>query len=164
MPSGAEARPFPRFGRVRDLTHTLTPEFPTFFGVPGIGMKQIKEFKKDGFNLMEWTVLEHSGTHIDTPIHFSESGAGPDTLAVDDLVVPLAVFNVAAKADAMPTTSSRPPTSGNGNGATAGSRPVAALPCTQDGAGTSAARSSSARTIAASCIFRASIPKPPTCC
>ena len=60
MPSGAEARPFPRFGRVRDLTHTLTPEFPTFFGVPGIGMKQIKEFKKDGFNLMEWTVLEHS--------------------------------------------------------------------------------------------------------
>lgn len=98
--SAAEARPFPRFNRVRDLTHTLTPEFPTFFGVPGIGMKQLKEFKKDGFNLMEWTVLEHSGTHIDTPIHFSESGAGPDTLAVDDLVVPLAVVNVAAKADA----------------------------------------------------------------
>lgn len=101
LPSGAaEARPFPRFSRVRDLTHTLTPEFPTFFGVPGIGMKQLKAFKKDGFNLMEWTVLEHSGTHIDTPIHFSESGAGPDTLAVDDLVVPLAVINVAAKADA----------------------------------------------------------------
>ena len=96
----AEARPFPRFNQVRDLTHTLTPEFPTFFGVPGIGMKQLKEFKKDGFNLMEWTVLEHSGTHIDTPIHFSESGAGPDTLAVDDLVLPLAVINVVTKADA----------------------------------------------------------------
>ncbi len=102
LPDPAEARPFPRFSRVTDLTHTLTPEFPTFFGVPGIGMKQLKEFKKDGFNLMEWTVLEHSGTHIDTPIHFSESGRGPDALPVDDLVVPLAVINVVAKADANP--------------------------------------------------------------
>ena len=100
LPGAAEARPFPRFNRVRDLTHALTPDFPTFFGVPGIAMKQLKEFKKDGFNLMEWTVLEHSGTHIDTPIHFSEAGAGPDTLDVDDLVVPLAVIDVVAKADA----------------------------------------------------------------
>jgi kynurenine formamidase len=102
VPAAAEARPFPRFSRVRDLTHPLTPEFPTFFGVPGIGMKQLKEFKKDGFNLMEWTVLEHSGTHIDTPIHFAETGPGPDTLAVDQLVVPLAVVDVVAKAEANP--------------------------------------------------------------
>ena len=102
LPDPAEARPFPRFSRVTDLTHTLTPEFPTFFGVPGIAMRQLKEFNKDGFNLMEWTVLEHSGTHIDTPIHFSESGRGPDTLLVDDLVVPLAVIDVVAKADANP--------------------------------------------------------------
>jgi kynurenine formamidase len=99
-PAPAEARPFPHFNHVRDLTHVLTPEFPTFFGTPGIGMKQLKEFKKDGFNLMEWTVLEHSGTHIDTPIHFAESGAGPDTLPVENLVVPLAVINVVAKANA----------------------------------------------------------------
>lgn len=112
MPSGAEARPFPRFGRVRDLTPTLTSEFPTFFGVPGIGMKQIKEFKKDGFNLMEWTVLEHSGTHIDTPIHFSESGAGPDTLAVDDLLVPLAVFNAAEGRCRLPAHARRHPAMG----------------------------------------------------
>ncbi len=100
LPAGAAARPFPRFNRVRDLTHALTPDFPTFFGVPGIALKQLKDFKKDGFNLMEWTVLEHSGTHIDAPIHFSEVGAGPDTLPVDDLVVPLAVIDVVAKADA----------------------------------------------------------------
>jgi kynurenine formamidase len=95
-----EARPFPPFNQVRDLTHALTPEFPTFFGVPGIGLKQLKEFKKDGFNLMEWTVLEHSGTHMDAPIHFAERGDGPDTLPVDNLVVPLAVINVVAKAEA----------------------------------------------------------------
>src|SRR5262245_13741920 len=78
----AEAKPFPAFRRIADLTHTHSPEFPTFFGTPGIGLKQLKEFKKDGFNLMEWTVLEHSGTHMDAPIHFSEKGAGPDALPV----------------------------------------------------------------------------------
>ncbi len=101
-PAVAEARPFPAFNRVTDLTHTFSPEFPTFFGTPGIAMKQVKEFKKDGFNLMEWTVQEHSGTHMDAPIHFSDSGPGPDALPVVQLVVPLAVIDVTAKAAANP--------------------------------------------------------------
>jgi kynurenine formamidase len=99
-PAEAEARPFPAFNKVTDLTHTFSPEFPTFFGTPGIAMKQVKELKKDGFNLMEWTVQEHSGTHMDAPIHFSESGPGPDALPVVQLVVPLAVIDVAAMAAA----------------------------------------------------------------
>jgi kynurenine formamidase len=90
----AEAQAFPRFSRVADLTHTHSPEFPTFFGTPGVTLKQLKELKKDGFNLNEWTVLEHSGTHLDAPIHFAEKGDGPDTLPVSQLVVPLAVIDV----------------------------------------------------------------------
>jgi kynurenine formamidase len=101
-PGDAEAQAFPRFSRVVDLTHTHSPEFPTFFGTPGITLKQLKQFKPDGFNLNEWTVLEHSGTHIDAPIHFAESGAGPDTLPVNQLVLPLAVINVAEQAAANP--------------------------------------------------------------
>src|SRR5262245_46706488 len=68
-PAAAQTRRFPAFSRVTDLTHTFSPEFPTFFGTPGIAIKQVKEFKKDGFNLMEWTVQEHSGTHMDEPFH-----------------------------------------------------------------------------------------------
>jgi kynurenine formamidase len=94
----AEAQSFPRFSRVVDLTHPLTPEFPTFFGTPGIAMKRLKDFKADGFNMFEWTVLEHAGTHMDAPLHFAATGDGPDTLPVEQLVVPLAVVNVAAKA------------------------------------------------------------------
>src|SRR5262245_6557554 len=97
-PREAKAQAFPRFTRVADLTHTHSPEFPTFFGVPGVALKRLKELKKDGFNLMEWTVLEHSGTHMDAPIHFAESGPGPDALPVSQLVVPLAVIDVAPKA------------------------------------------------------------------
>ena len=39
-----------------------------------------------------------SGTHLDAPIHFSESGITAEKIAADTLVVPLAVIDVAAKA------------------------------------------------------------------
>lgn len=98
LPDEAEARAFPRFSRVVDLTHTHSPQFPTFFGTPGIAIKPIKEFKKDGFNLTEWTVNEHSGTHLDAPIHFSADGMGPDAIPVGQLVVPLVIIDVVARA------------------------------------------------------------------
>ena len=104
-PGDAEAQAFPRFSQVVDLTHTHSPEFPNFFGIPSVTLKPLKRFKPDGFNLNEWTVLEHSGTHIDAPIHFAETGAGPDTLPVNQLVLPLAVIDVAERRRQTPTTS-----------------------------------------------------------
>src|SRR6516225_6693590 len=87
-----------RFTSVVDLTHTMSPEFPTFFGVPGIEMDKKFELKKDGFNLYWWRIVEHAGTHLDAPIHFSESGATVEKISADTLVVPLAGVDVAAKA------------------------------------------------------------------
>lgn len=100
-PDGAVAAPLknPRqFRSVIDLTHTMSPAFPTFFGVPGIEMQKQFDFRKDGFNLYWWRIIEHAGTHLDAPIHFSEKGATADAIAVDQLVVPLAVVDVSAKA------------------------------------------------------------------
>jgi kynurenine formamidase len=99
-PAAAQQPRFSAFSRTLDLTHTLTPEFPTFNGAPGIAIRNVKTFKPDGYNLREWRVAEHSGTHIDAPIHFSASGPGPAELAIDQLVVPLAVIDVAGKAEA----------------------------------------------------------------
>src|SRR5215470_13220344 len=76
----------------------MSPEFPTFFGVPGIEMQKQFDLKKDGFNLYWWRIVEHAGTHMDAPIHFSEAGATIDKIAADALIVPLAVVDVAAKA------------------------------------------------------------------
>src|SRR5690242_2219199 len=36
------------FKAVLDLTHTMSPEFPTFFGVPGIELQKQYDIKKDG--------------------------------------------------------------------------------------------------------------------
>src|ERR1051325_25369 len=82
------------FKAVIDLTHTMSPEFPTYFGVPGIELQKQFDFKKDGFNLNWWRIIEHAGTHLDAPIHFSENGATLETITADALVLPLAVVSV----------------------------------------------------------------------
>ena len=87
------------FKGVVDLTHTMSPDFPTFFGVPGIELQKQYDFKKDGFNLNWWRILEHAGTHLDAPIHFSENGATADTIGAGELVVPLAVIDVRKQAE-----------------------------------------------------------------
>ncbi|WP_102108523.1 cyclase family protein [Oceaniglobus roseus] len=85
-------------GSVMDLTHTLDADFPTFFGVPGISMNKKFSFDKDGFNLYEMTINEHTATHIDAPLHFSADGISVDEIPVGNLVAPLCKVDVAAKA------------------------------------------------------------------
>jgi kynurenine formamidase len=97
LPQTAQAAPR-RFRGVVDLTHTMSPEFPTFFGVPGIEMQRQAELKKDGFNAYVWRILEHAGTHLDAPIHFSAAGMTADQIPPSSLVVPLAVIDVTAQA------------------------------------------------------------------
>jgi len=98
-PAVAQSR---SFTSVVDLTHTMSASFPTFFGVPGIEMDKKFDFKKNGFNLYWWRIVEHAGTHLDAPIHFSEAGATAERIAAESLVVPLAVVDVTAKAQQDP--------------------------------------------------------------
>ena len=85
-----------------DLTHTLTPDFPTFFGEPQFSMERLFAFDGDGFNLFELTVNEHTGTHVDAPLHFSADGLSVDRIPVGDLIVPLCVLDIREKAAADP--------------------------------------------------------------
>jgi kynurenine formamidase len=87
-----------RFKTTVDLTHTMSPDFPTFFGVPGIELQKQFDFKRDGFNLNWWRIIEHAGTHIDAPIHFSESGDTVEKIPAETLVAPLAVVDVRSRA------------------------------------------------------------------
>ncbi len=83
---------------VEDLTHAYDADFPTYFGTPGISTEQNFNFAEHGFNLMTLTVNEHTGTHIDAPLHFSADGASVDAIPVGDLVAPLCVVDIAARA------------------------------------------------------------------
>ena len=85
-------------GTVVDLTHTLTPEFPTFDGMPGISFEPDKDYEADGYKIWKVSFFEHSGTHIDAPAHFAEGTDTVDMLAPESLMCPLCILDLKAKA------------------------------------------------------------------
>lgn len=96
---GAARAAEPRsFTRVVDLTHVMGPDFPTYFGEPQLSIEVMASYAEQKFNMKRWTVVEHTGTHLDAPFHFSENGPTSEAIPVEDLVVPLAVIDIAARA------------------------------------------------------------------
>ena len=108
-------------GKVVDMTHTLDEAFPTWGGPPGISYDQQFNFAEHGFNLFMLTTNEHCGTHIDAPtiildagiraatnehcgthidapLHFSADGASVDAMPAENLVCPLVIVDIAARA------------------------------------------------------------------
>ena len=89
------------FDKVADLSHQLHEDFPTFSGEPQFSLESVYNYSEHYFNENQWTLLEHTGTHMDAPIHFSEAGSlTMDEIPVRDLVVPLVVVDIRAKAAA----------------------------------------------------------------
>ncbi len=84
--------------KVEDMTHTYDAEFPTYFGQPGISIEQKFNFADNGFNLFQLSLNEHTGTHIDAPLHFSADGNSVDAIPVENLVAPLCVIDIRARA------------------------------------------------------------------
>ena len=95
-------------GGVVDMTHELSEEFPTFGGTPGIAYNKLFDFAANGYNLYELTINEHTGTHIDAPLHFSPDGMSVAEIPVTSLVCPLAVIDIAARAADDPDTQVTP--------------------------------------------------------
>lgn len=85
-------------GKVEDMTHTLHEDFPTYFGESQFSREQLFNFEEHSFNLFQYTVNEHTGTHIDAPLHFSADGASVDEIPVSSLIAPLCVIDIAARA------------------------------------------------------------------
>lgn len=95
-------------GRIVDLTHTFDESFPTFDGAPGIQKEWAVRIEESGYQLWKLTIMEHSGTHMDAPLHFSADGASVDELPVEQLVAPLCVVDIAAKAAQDPNATVEP--------------------------------------------------------
>ena len=81
-----------------DLTHAYDGAFPTFDGNPGILYEPAVKFEGNGYQLWKLTIFEHTGTHIDAPLHFTADGTSVADLAPDQLVCPLCIIDLTAKA------------------------------------------------------------------
>ena len=68
----AMATPAPQqrrsFTTVLDLTHTLYEGFPTFDGSKWFTKEKKFTFATDKLNINTWTVVEHTGTHMDAGV------------------------------------------------------------------------------------------------
>ena len=101
---GAVAAPQPLFAqqsmptKAEDLTHELYDTFPTYFGAQQLFYDQKFNHAEHTFNLFELRLNEHTGTHIDAPLHFTADGKSVAELPVEDLVAPLVVVDIRAKA------------------------------------------------------------------
>ena len=95
--NAADCRAAPRF---LDLTHRLTAAF-AIGSPPRISHEAVDGSGKDhGMLLNRFSLVEHTGTHIDAPSHFGADRADLSQLPLDDLIGPLAVMDVRQQAAA----------------------------------------------------------------
>jgi kynurenine formamidase len=89
---------------LRDLTYELTTAFPAF--VPGeeASRRTVVTIEDDGYYMQEWRTIEHIGTHVDAPGHFTPGGRLAPELEPSELIVPAVVIDVADRAARDPDT------------------------------------------------------------
>ncbi len=85
------------FQRVVDLTHTLSASFPMTWPNPFV-LEQVSKLGKDRWNAYRWHLQEHSGTHIDAPLHCTH-GPSADRIPAEQLVGPLVVVDIRSRAE-----------------------------------------------------------------
>jgi kynurenine formamidase len=100
-PAHAQQRPVrlaKGFRDVHDLTHVFSPRTPVFPAFKPIQIRPKFSIAKDGFFANEVTFDEHTGTHLDAPVHFVANAVTADRLPADRFFAPLAVISIAARA------------------------------------------------------------------
>ena len=90
------------YSRVVDMTHVIRTGIPQWPGDPPVEFQDVAQIGTHGFYLRRFSMGKHSGTHMNAPRGFHAEGAGIDSYAPEDLVVPAIVIDVRDQADAYP--------------------------------------------------------------
>jgi kynurenine formamidase len=75
----------------------FTAGFPVYTGASPT-RRTLKNYVPDGFYSQEWTFGEHSGTHLDVPAHFVPNGRLVTALTTRELILPIVVIDISARA------------------------------------------------------------------
>ena len=103
LPGGARAAG--RGGtKAQDLTHLFRVGIPMFPGVPRPSRKTFVTVPVNGFYGQIWNFWEHTGTHLDVPAHFIVGGRTTPQLTLEELMAPVAVIDISARAAHDPDT------------------------------------------------------------
>ena len=88
------------FQRVVDLTHPYSEKFPHWRGDGSVVQRTVMSSTDEGedWNVYQWLLDEHAGTHIDAPFHRNADGITVDQIPAEDLVLPLAIVDIRSRA------------------------------------------------------------------
>jgi arylformamidase len=82
--------------KILDISLPLSPRLPTWPGNAPFRFEPVKRMSAgDSANVSRVQLGTHSGTHVDAPRHFVDSGRPVDELALDDLIGPCRVAEIA---------------------------------------------------------------------
>jgi kynurenine formamidase len=84
-------------GGAQDLTHVLREGFPVYTFAPPT-RRTLVTIEDGGFYSQEWTLGEHTGTHVDAPGHFVAGGRLAPEITLDELFVRVAVIDISRRA------------------------------------------------------------------
>lgn len=82
--------------RVVDLTHTLHPDIPVWPGSPLFEFRNLARHAQ-GYYANAFSCAEHTGTHVDAPIHFVEARRSMHEVPPAQLAGPVCVIDVRDK-------------------------------------------------------------------
>lgn len=89
--------------RLQDLTHVFREGFPMFLGAPPAPDREVVvTVPANGFYGQQWTFWEHTATHLDVPAHFIVDGRQSPEIPLEELVRPLVVIDISARAASDP--------------------------------------------------------------
>lgn len=84
-----------------DLTHTLHSDIPHWDLECGFSLACVQDYAQNSedisFKLQKITLQSGTGTHIDAPSHCFKNGINADQIALNQLIVPCVVIDVAHK-------------------------------------------------------------------
>ena len=86
-----------------DLTHTLSPEVPSWSGGCGFQQEIISDYDEDTsattFRVHSIAMLAGMGTHLDAPAHCIPGGIDIASISIQQLITPCVVIDVSSRAD-----------------------------------------------------------------
>ena len=81
---------------IYDITLTISPDMPVWPGDPAVILERVKKIEEgSNANVSRLDAGVHTGTHVDAPRHFIQGGKGIDELALNVLVGPAQVVELA---------------------------------------------------------------------
>jgi kynurenine formamidase len=89
---------------LRDLTHELKTSTPPFAPGEEPVRETVATIEDDGYYMQKWTIIEHIGTHVDAPGHFTPGGRLAPDLEPSELITTAVVVDIADRAARDPDT------------------------------------------------------------